>query len=196
VPLEILYPGMRVGLLGGSFNPAHAGHRHISLIALKRLRLDRVWWLVSPQNPLKPVKGMAGLDARVVSARKAARHPDIVVSTIEQRLRTTYTIDTLLAMRRRWPEVRFVWLMGADNLQQMPRWRAWNRIMRLVPVAVLDRPGNGIRVLQGKVAQRYRAVRLLQHMAPQLATRPAPAWMFLSCRLHPASSTAIRAGKK
>lgn len=187
---------MRVGLLGGSFNPAHAGHRHISLIALKRLRLDRVWWLVSPQNPLKPVAGMAGMDERARSAHAAARHPQIVISTIEQRLRTSYTRDTLAVMRRRWPGVHFVWLMGADNLAQMPRWRAWNQIMRLMPVAVLDRPGNGIRVLQGMVAQRYRQARLPQHMAPQLATRAAPAWMFLSCRLHPASSTAIRARKK
>jgi len=187
---------MRIGLLGGSFNPAHAGHRHISLIALKRLQLDRVWWLVSPQNPLKPVRGMASLADRIQSAHKAAHHPQIVVSAIETRLRTIFTRDTLIALRRRWPGVQFVWLMGADNLLQMPRWRDWNHIMHLMPVAVLDRPGNGVKVLQGKVAQRYRKARLPLHLAHTLPVQPAPAWSFISCRLHPASSTAIRAGQK
>ncbi|MSP44029.1 MAG: nicotinate-nucleotide adenylyltransferase [Alphaproteobacteria bacterium] len=187
---------MRVGLLGGSFNPAHAGHRHISVIALKRLQLDRVWWLVSPQNPLKPAQGMASLADRIRSAHSAARHPRIVVSAIESRLRTTFTIDTLTALRRRWPGVRFVWLMGADNLLQMPRWRDWNHIMRRMPVAILDRPGNGIKVLQGKVALRYRKDRLPVHLARLLPDQQAPAWAFFPCRLHPASSTAIRAGHK
>ncbi len=193
---ELLYPGMRVGLLGGSFNPAHAGHRHISLIALKRLQLDRVWWLVSSQNPLKPAAGMASLQDRVKSAKKIAGHPRIVVSTVEQRLRTTYTIDTLTALQRRWPGVQFVWLMGADNLVQLPRWRAWSQIMRLMPIAVLDRPGSGIKALHGKAAQRYADARLPLASATRLASQPAPAWIFLPCRLHPASSTAIRAGRK
>ncbi|MEQ1889852.1 MAG: nicotinate-nucleotide adenylyltransferase [Alphaproteobacteria bacterium] len=190
---EILYPGMRVGLLGGSFNPAHAGHRHISLIALKRLQLDRVWWLVSSQNPLKPVRGMASLPDRVKSANAIAGHPRIVVSTIEKRLRTAYTRDTLAALRQRWPGVHFVWLMGADNLAQLPRWRNWNQIMRLMPVAVLDRPGSGIRVLHGKAALRYAYARIPLAAAPRLVTQSAPAWIFIPCRLHPASSTAIRA---
>ncbi|MFZ5932399.1 MAG: nicotinate-nucleotide adenylyltransferase [Pseudomonadota bacterium] len=184
---------MRVGLLGGSFNPAHAGHRHISLIALKRLRLDRIWWLVSSQNPLKPVAGMAPLTERVESARNMAAHPRILVSTIEQRLRTTYTRDTLAALQRRWPGVQFVWLMGADNLAQLPRWRDWNQIMRLMPMAVLDRPGSGIKALHGKAALRYAAARLPLTSATRLAGQPAPAWIFIPCRLHPASSTAIRA---
>lgn len=183
---------MRIGLLGGSFNPAHSGHRHISVIALKRLRLDRVWWLVSPQNPLKPVAGMASLEARLQSARHVAAHPRIVVSSPETELQTRFTVDTLSALRRRWPLVRFVWLMGADNLTQLPRWRDWNRIMRLTPVAVLDRPGSGIRALHGKMALRYRANRLPQALAHRLANRPAPAWTFIACRRHSASSTAIR----
>ncbi len=192
-PQEILYPGMRVGLLGGSFNPAHAGHRHISLVALKRLQLDRVWWLISPQNPLKPAQGMASLADRVKSASATARHPRIVVSTIERRLRTTYTRDTLAALQRRWPGVRFVWLMGADNLVQLPRWRDWNRILHQMPMAVLDRPGSGIKALHGKAAQRYAAARLPLASATRLANQPSPAWIFIACRLHPASSTAIRA---
>ena len=193
---ELLYPGMRVGLLGGSFNPAHAGHRHISLIALKRLQLDRVWWLVSSQNPLKPVEGMAPLADRLKSANATAAHPRILVSAIEQRLRTTYTRDTLAALQRRWPGVQFVWLMGADNLAQLPRWRDWNQIMRLMPMAVLDRPGSGIKALHGKAAQRYAAARQPLAYATFLASQPAPAWIFIPCRLHPASSTAIRAGRK
>ena len=187
---------MRIGLLGGSFNPAHAGHRHISLIALKWLQLDRVWWLVSPQNPLKPVRGMASLSDRVKSANATAGHPRIVVSTFEQRLRTTYTRDTLTSLRRRWPGVHFVWLMGADNLAQLPRWRDWNRIMRLMPIAVLDRPGSGIKALHGKAALRYAYARMPLAAAPRLATQSAPAWIFIPCRLHPASSTAIRAGRE
>ena len=193
---ELLYPGMRVGLLGGSFNPAHAGHRHISLIALKRLQLDRIWWLVSSQNPLKPVTGMAPLADRLKSANASAAHPRIVVSCIERRLRTTYTKDTLAALQRRWPLVQFVWLMGADNLAQLPRWRDWNQIMHLMPVAVLDRPGSGNKALHGKAAQRYAAARLPLSSATCLANQPAPAWIFIPCRLHPASSTAIRAGRK
>ncbi|HEX4888828.1 MAG TPA: nicotinate-nucleotide adenylyltransferase [Alphaproteobacteria bacterium] len=192
---EMLYPGMRVGLLGGSFNPAHAGHRHISLIALKRLQLDRVWWLVSPQNPLKPAGDMAGLTQRANSAHAVARHPRIKVSTIESRLGTRYTIDTLAALRRHWPGVHFVWLMGADNLAQLPRWRHWNQIMRQMPMAVLDRPGCGIKALHGKVALRYAHALLPLALASRLAVQPAPAWLFLPCKLHPASSTAIRAVK-
>lgn len=185
---------MRVGLLGGSFNPAHDGHRHISLIALKRLQLDRVWWLVSPQNPLKPAAGMASLEDRVQGAQKIADHPRITVSTIEQRLRTRYTVDTLGALQHHWPGVQFVWLMGADNLAQLPRWRNWNQIMRLMPMAVLDRPGSGIKALHGKAAQRYAVARLPLASASRLVSQPAPAWIFIPCRLHPASSTAIRAG--
>lgn len=194
MPREQAYRGMRIGLLGGSFNPAHAGHRHISLIALKRLQLHQVWWLVSPQNPLKSAKDTASLQTRLQTARRLAAHPRIVVSQIEVRLRTRYTIDTLTVLRRRWPGVKFVWLMGADNLGQLPRWRAWDRIMELMPVAVLDRPGSGIKALGGKAATRYRAARLSDREITQLPNRPPPVWGFLACRRHSASSTAIRAG--
>ena len=131
----------RVGLLGGSFNPAHGGHRRISLRALAILGLDEVWWLVSPGNPLKPVEGMAPLSARFASARVQARRAPIRVSAIERDLGTRYTADTLCALVRRYPNLRFVWLMGADNLAQLHRWREWRRLARTMPIAVVARPG-------------------------------------------------------
>ena len=129
-----------VGLLGGSFNPAHGGHRRMSIAAPGRLGLDEVWWLVSPQNPLKPEAGMAPHAARMAAARKVARHPRIRVSAIEAELGTRRTVDTLRALQRRFPQVRFLWLMGADNLQQFHRWASWREIARLVPIVVLARP--------------------------------------------------------
>jgi len=132
--------GFSVGLLGGSFNPAHGGHRRMSLAALERLRLDEVWWLVSPQNPLKPAAGMAPLAARLASARAVARHPRIRVSAIEAELGTQLTVDTVQALKRRFPHVRFLWLMGADNLLQFHRWADWRTIARTLPIVVLARP--------------------------------------------------------
>ena len=132
---------MRVGLLGGSFNPAHGGHRAISLFAMEALGLDAVWWLVSPGNPLKPVTGMAPLAARLQSAQAMARRSRIVPTAIEAQLGTRYTVDTLAALGRRYPQHRFVWLMGADNLAQFHRWRDWRRIARSMPIAVIARPG-------------------------------------------------------
>ena len=133
--------GLRVGLLGGSFNPAHGAHRRISLFVLAALGLDEVWWLVSPGNPLKPAKGMAPLAARVASARRQARRAPIRVSAVERELGTRYTVDTLKQLRRRWPRRRFVWLMGADNLLQFGRWKDWRTIARTMPIAVVARPG-------------------------------------------------------
>ena len=132
--------GFAVGLLGGSFNPAHGGHRRMSVEAMRRLRLDEIWWLVSPQNPLKPVAGMAPLSARLASARAVARHPRIRVSAIEAELQTQLSIDTVQALRLRHPQVRFVWLMGADNLLQFHRWAAWRQLARSVPIVVMARP--------------------------------------------------------
>ena len=133
--------GFSVGLLGGSFNPAHRGHRRMSVAALDRLGLDEVWWLVSPQNPLKPKAGMAPLEARLASARAAARHPRIRATAIEAELGTQRTVDTLKALKRRFPQVRFLWLMGADNLAQFHRWADWRTISALVPIVVMARPG-------------------------------------------------------
>jgi nicotinate-nucleotide adenylyltransferase len=148
-------------LLGGSFNPAHGGHLHISLMALQRLDLDEVWWLVSPQNPLKPIKGMAPFAKRVASAAALARgHGRISVSAIEAALGTTYTADTIRVLQRRFPHTRFVWLMGGDNLAQLPRWRQWEEIVESVPIAVFDRPETALMALAGKAAKRYALARV------------------------------------
>ncbi|SMH54352.1 nicotinate-nucleotide adenylyltransferase [Azospirillum agricola] len=187
-----LYAGLTVGLLGGSFNPAHAGHRHISLYALKALGLDRVWWLVSPQNPLKSTSGMASLPERLAEARRVAAHPRIEVTGIETDLGTRYTVDTLAALTRRFPKTRFVWLMGADNLRQIPRWRHWTRIFESVPVAVFARPTYSLNALSGQAAQRYIRRRVSMHGAKGLARHERPAWMFFRNPLHTASATAIR----
>lgn len=132
--------GHAVGLMGGSFNPAHGGHRRMSLEAMRRLKLDELWWLVSPQNPLKPAAGMAPLQARLKSAEKVARHPRIRPMAIESELGTQRTVDTLEALCKRYPHVRFLWLMGSDNLAQFHRWARWRDIARLVPIVVMARP--------------------------------------------------------
>lgn len=182
---------LRVGLLGGSFNPAHEGHVQASLTALRKLKLDRVYWLVSPQNPLKSRGDMAELDRRLAQARRVARHPRIVVTDVERRLGTRYTVDTLARLvRRRGP--RFVWLIGADNLVQLPRWRNWRRLVETVPVAVLDREPYGYRALVGKVAQAYHKMRMPGELAGTLTESVPPVWVFLRWRRHPASSTALR----
>lgn len=149
----------RIGLLGGSFNPAHGGHRRISLFAREALGLDEVWWLVSPGNPLKPAQDMAPLAARVASARRQARRVPIRVTALEREFGTRFTVDTLRAVRRRWPKHRFVWLMGADNLGQFHRWRDWRGIARAMPIAVIARPGyDGAAVASPAMAwlRRYR----------------------------------------
>lgn len=190
-----LWDGCRVGLLGGSFNPAHDGHRHVSLEAMKRLGLDAVWWLVSPQNPLKPVEGMAPFTERIASARAAARHPRIVPTGIEADLGTRYTADTLKALTARFPRTQFVWLMGADNLAQIRHWQHWTRIFETVPVAVYDRPSYSLRALSGLAAQRFARARIDQDHARALAGTPAPAWVFFLAKRHPASATALRAAR-
>ena len=183
---------MKIGLLGGSFNPAHGGHRHISLAALKRLGLDRVWWLVSPQNPLKPAVGMAPLDERLNAARQVADDRRIIVSDIERSLGTRYTFDTLGALCSRHRGDRFVWLMGADNLVQISTWHRWPEIFKTVPVAVFNRPNYGYEALAGEAAWRFRRERLPQSKARLLADRPAPAWTFLWIPLSLTSATEIR----
>ncbi len=182
-----------IGLLGGSFNPAHYGHRHISLLALRRLGLDEVWWLVSPQNPLKPARGMSPLPERLAEAARVARHPRIHATAIEAHLGTRYTADTLAALRRRFPNVRFVWLMGADNLAQIPQWRRWETIFHSAAIAIFDRNSYSSRALAGKAARRFASKRLPERQAKILVDTPPPAWLFLHTRLHPASATQIRA---
>jgi nicotinate-nucleotide adenylyltransferase len=181
---------IRVGLLGGSFNPAHQGHRHISLEALKRLRLDQVWWLVSPQNPLKPSAGMAPLEKRLASAREVARHPRIRVGDIEARLGTRYTVDTLARLAERFPETRFVWLMGADNLVQLPAWHRWADIAGAIPIAIFARSAYVYRALAGPAARRFARYRVSDPAA--LPGRRPPAWCLVRGPTHPASATAVR----
>jgi nicotinate-nucleotide adenylyltransferase len=186
---------MRIGLLGGSFNPAHEGHRHVAMLALRRLRLDQVWLLVSPGNPLKPRDGMAPLAVRLASARSIADGRRMVASAIEALLGTRFTIDTLRLLLRRFPRARFVWLMGADILLQLPRWRRWQEMLRCIPVAVLPRPGYTRLALASEAAQRMRHARRAERAA---ATLPgaAPGWVLLTARQNRVSATAIRAGAK
>lgn len=184
---------LTVGLLGGSFNPAHEGHLHISRHALKRLRLDQVWWMISPQNPLKAKAGMAGIEQRLGAARGMARDPRIRVTDVERRLGTTQTALTLDRLIRAMPDIRFVWLMGADNLSQIHRWRRWNKIFMTVPLAVFARPTYDSKALAGLAATRFARARLPDRFAPTLALRAPPAWVFLAIRRHAASATEIRA---
>lgn len=184
---------MRVGLLGGSFNPAHAGHRHIADVARRRFALDQVWLLVSPGNVLKPTRGMAPFASRLASARTLADGRRIVATGLEARLGTRYSFDTLATLQRRFPRVRFVWVMGADLLEELPRWHRWRDIVRRVPIAVLPRPSYNHRALAGLAAQWLRHARRPARAAAKLAANAAPAWIFLPSPQHPASASAIRA---
>lgn len=181
-----------VGLMGGSFNPAHEGHRHVAELAFRRLGLDEVWWLVSPQNPLKPAAGMAAFADRLESARRAARHPRIRARDIEARLGTRFTADTLVALRRRCPSMRFVWIMGADNLAGFHRWDRWSLIFHACAVAVFDRPSYSLGALASRAAHRFARFRVPSRASRTLARRRPPAWVFLHTRRHPASATRIR----
>jgi nicotinate-nucleotide adenylyltransferase len=184
--------GMRIGLLGGSFNPPHAAHRAISLFALKRLKLDRVWWLVTPGNPLKDHGGLHDLEERAEAARKMASDPRIDVSCLESVIRTRYTVDTISYLRRRASGLRFVWIMGADNLAQFHRWQNWRRIASEVPIAVIDRPPQSFRALAAPAAQALARYRLPENQAARLAEQRAPAWVFLTGLKLNLSSTGLR----
>ena len=183
----------RIGLLGGSFNPAHRGHRRMSLAAIEALGLDEVWWLVSPGNPLKPATAMAPYPARLASAREQARRSRIKVSDFEAQTGTRFTIDTLSLLVRRWPQTRFIWLMGEDTLPDFHRWKAWRKLATLVPIAVVSRPG------YDDEARAARAMGWLRHfvrpstMARQWASWSAPAIIFLRLPADPTSATRLRA---
>jgi len=182
--------GLKIGLLGGSFNPAHEGHRYVSEVALKRLGLDYVWWLVSPQNPLKPTIGMAPLSDRLVHARRCARNPRIVTMDIEKTLGTRYTIDTVTALQRRFGDTRFVWLMGSDNLESFHRWRRWQEIARRIPIAVVLRPGAA---LPARAKAMQRLARAWIKSPGRIATAEPPAIAVVDGHRCFASATAIRA---
>jgi nicotinate-nucleotide adenylyltransferase len=185
----------RVGLFGGSFNPAHEGHLHVSLIALKTLNLDELWWLVSPQNPLKPRVGMAPFEDRVAGARRLAQDRRIKVSTLEADLGLHFTADTVRALKRRHPRIRFVWLMGADNLPGFTHWRRWAEIYRAVPVAIFDRRPYAPQVHSTVPSIRFARHHLPERLSRRLAELTPPVWTFLHSRLHAASASAIRAAR-
>ena len=188
----------RIGLLGGSFNPAHGGHLHISALALKLLGLDQVWWLVSPQNPLKSTEGMTPFPVRLEAARNvAAANSRILVTDLEDRLGTSrYTADTLRTLSQRFPRLRFVWLMGSDNLLQIPRWDRWTEIFRAVPIAVFDRPSYSKKVLSGLAARRFARRRIRVASARRLPEMVPPAWVFFHTKLDDRSATEIRSGRE
>ena len=183
---------MAVGLYGGSFNPVHAGHLHVARTALRRLGLDRVIWLVSPQNPLKPSTGTADLDARLVETRRLAQGPSMIISDIERGIGTRYTLDTVRWLKARFPGVRFVWIMGADSLAGFHRWRGWADLAREVPIIVISRTGAATRSRFSPLARRFAGSRLAPSAARTLAARTPPAWIYLPAPFHAVSSTEVR----
>ena len=190
--LPFAVPGQTIGLLGGSFDPPHSGHVHITLQALKRFGLDRVWWLVSPGNVLKD-RGPAPMEDRINACRQIMQHPKVKISDMEARLGTRATADTIAALIARYPGVSFVWLMGADNLAQLHRWQNWRFIMDNVPVGVLARPGDRISARMSPAAKIYAPYRLRGAQSPLLAHSAPPAWCFVNVPMVDISSTAIRA---
>lgn len=185
-------PGMRIGLLGGSFDPAHEGHALITREALKRFGLDEVWWLVSPGNPLK-ARGPAPMEDRLARARDVMQHPRVRITDLEARLGTRYTFATLAATMESYPGVQFVWLMGADNLAEFHRWENWRDIMGLVPIAVMARPGQRISARLSPAARMFRAHKLKSREAMRIAGMMPPVWVFVNVPMSDLSSTRIRA---
>ncbi|SJZ79529.1 ribosome silencing factor RsfS/YbeB/iojap/nicotinate (nicotinamide) nucleotide adenylyltransferase,TIGR00482 [Enhydrobacter aerosaccus] len=183
----------RIGLLGGSFNPAHEGHLHVSLEALKRLGLDEVWWLVSPQNPLKSGDGMEPLTTRLAGAKLIGRHPRLRVEAPELLLGTRYTLDTVQALKRLYPWARFVWLMGADILPQLVHWEGWRDLFGAIPIAAFARPGWSYAALQSAAPRAFGRYRIELGQVRRLADCRPPAWCFIPSRLDSHSATAIRA---
>ena len=192
VRLPLATPGMWIGLYGGSFNPAHAGHRHVSLMALKRLRLDRLWWIVTPGNPLKDTGELASTAMRVAQAKEIADDPRIDVTAFEGEIGARYTVDTLAYLKRRFPGVHFVWVMGADNLAGFHRWRGWRRIARMMPIAIIDRPGWTLKAMRSRSATALSGKRIGEGRAPALAGLTPPAWVFLHGPRSHLSSTMLR----
>ena len=187
--------GMRIGLFGGTFDPPHAAPRAACLLAMRRIGLDRVWWLVTPGNPLKDTRGLAPLAERLAAARKLARHARIDVTDLEADLGITYTFATISYLIRRCPGVHFVWIMGADNLRSFHRWQRWRDIARLVPIAVIDRLGPSLYSTAGAAGQALAWARLPESAARTLPLRRPPAWIYLHGLKSPLSSTALRAAR-
>jgi nicotinate-nucleotide adenylyltransferase len=194
VKTPLAFPGERIGIMGGSFNPPHAGHLTVGRTAMRRLRLDRVWWLVTPGNPLKANDGLPPLEARMAACRALGLGRREIVTGFEAALGTPYTAATLAFLKRRFPGVRFVWVMGADNLAGFHRWQRWTSIARSMPLAVVDRPGWRWRALASPAAGRLARGRTPEGRAPLLPTEGQGRWTLLTTRLSPISSTALRAG--
>lgn len=190
-PFPPAAPGQVVGLFGGSFDPPHAGHVHLTHEALKRLGIDRVWWLVTPGNPLK-AHAPAPLADRIAAARAMLRDPRVVVTGLEAQLKTRATVDTLAALRELYPGVRFVWLMGADNLAGFHRWERWREILQMVPVAVFARPGQRMPALTSRVARIFAAARLPARRSQHLGRAKPPAWIYLDIPMRRISSSELR----
>lgn len=189
-------PGLRIGLFGGTFDPPHEAHLGASLLAMKKLRLDRIWWLVTPGNPLKDTRGLAPLARRIAAARALTRHPRIEVTGLEAVIDTRYTYDTVKWLVTHCPQLRFVWIMGADNLRSFHRWQRWRGIARLVPMAVVDRLGPSLYALAGVAGQALARARIPEAKAMGLADRKPPAWVYLHGLKSPLSSTALRAVRR
>jgi nicotinate-nucleotide adenylyltransferase len=189
--LPLSRPGMKIGLFGGSFNPPHQAHRDVSLLGLKRLGLDRIWWLVTPGNPLKDTRELPSLGQRIIAGRALARHPRIDVTGFEALSRTRYTFETVAWLVRRRPGVHFVWIMGADNLESFHLWRNWQRLAALVPMAIVDRDGT-LRALASPAAQRLAGRRIPERAAKRLPFMRPPAWVFLHGVKSSLSSSSLR----
>ncbi len=201
VPSSYLRPpragfGQRIALFGGSFNPPHDGHRAVADAALHRLGVDKVWWMVTPGNPLKSPKELLPLAERLRLTERLADHPRMTVTAFEAGAGIRYSADAIAYLQRRFPSVRFVWLIGADNLATLHRWQGWRRIMRSVPVAVVDRPGASLAAISSPAARAFASARRPENQAGALARQTPPAWVFLHAPLNPASSTALRAQRR
>ncbi len=188
--------GMRIGLFGGSFNPPHQGHLLVARIALQRLKLDRIWWLITPGNPLKTLAGLPPLAQRMAAARHLAQDPRIIVTGFEQDIGARYTYDTLKYLKLRGKGVKFVWIMGADNLAQFHRWQHWRDIAAMMPIAVIDRPGATLQSASSRAAQALSSYRLDESDAAILPDMTAPAFVFIHGRRSPISSSALRKARE
>ena len=189
-------PGRTIGLFGGSFDPPHEGHRHVSDTAMLRLGLDGLWWLVTPGNPLKRTDALPSMADRIAAATRVARHPRVTVTDVEARLGTRYTVDLVERLVRLRPDLRFVLVIGADNWASFHRWNGWRRIAALLPIAVVDRPGSTFRALASPAARAFARQRLPEARARELAHRSPPAWVFLTGARVPVSSTEIRRARQ
>lgn len=192
----IAQPGMRIGLLGGSFNPPHEGHRHVSLVALKKLKLDKVWWIVTPGNPLKSHHDLLSLEERLQLGMQCSDHPLIEVTGFEAQRNSPYTCETIQYLKRRYAQTRFVWLMGADNLVSFHRWKKWKEIARTIPIAVVDRPGYRHKAISSRFVSCLDSAQKKESEVKKILSTPPPSWTYISGKLHFQSSTELRRSGK